>query len=145
MEQAIGYGRNSRGHLTCDCGPQHMSEESKRVANTSSIMYTLRSPTHHCPLGTSLADVLTAPTSSVNSVTRGDPSAAARTTIQLNQFLRGAYMRCDRCHSMMFPVELRDWDGGLMNHETAAWRCFACGEIVDQLICMNRDRSQDHH
>ena len=53
-------------------------------------------------------------------------------------------MRCDRCHSMMFPVELRDWDGGLMNHETAAWRCFACGEIVDQLICMNRDRVQEH-
>ena len=51
-------------------------------------------------------------------------------------------MRCQRCHSMMFPVELRDWEGGLMNHEAAAWRCFACGEIVDQLICLNRDRVQ---
>ncbi|MCE3223702.1 MAG: hypothetical protein K0S58_1882 [Nitrospira sp.] len=53
-------------------------------------------------------------------------------------------MRCDRCRSMMFPVELRDGDGGLMNHQAAAWRCFACGEIVDQLICMNRDRAQGH-
>ena len=43
-------------------------------------------------------------------------------------------MRCHRCHSMMFPVELRDGAGGLMNNEAAAWRCFACGEIVDQLI-----------
>ena len=45
---------------------------------------------------------------------------------------------------MMFPVELRDWEGGLMNHEAAAWRCFACGEIVDQLICLNRDRVVDN-
>ncbi len=52
-------------------------------------------------------------------------------------------MRCHRCHSMMFPVDLRDWGGGLMNDQAAAWRCFACGEIVDQLICMNRDRAQD--
>ena len=28
-----------------------------------------------------------------------------------------------------------------MNHEAAAWRCFACGDIVDQIICMNRDRA----
>lgn len=52
-------------------------------------------------------------------------------------------MRCDRCHSMMFPVELRDGDGGPITHQTAAWRCFACGEIVDELISMNRDRAQD--
>jgi hypothetical protein len=54
-------------------------------------------------------------------------------------------MRCDRCHSMMFPVDLRDWDGAPMSHEAAAWRCFACGEIVDQLICMNRDRVHDQN
>ncbi len=51
-------------------------------------------------------------------------------------------MRCNRCKSLMFPVELRDGGGGLMNHQPAAWRCFACGEIVDQLICTNRDRAQ---
>ena len=51
-------------------------------------------------------------------------------------------MRCDRCNSMMFPVELRDGEGGLMNYQTSAWRCFACGEILDQLICTNRDRAQ---
>ena len=51
-------------------------------------------------------------------------------------------MRCQRCHSMMFPVELMDGRGGLMNHQPAAWRCFACGEIVDQLIRTNRDRAQ---
>ena len=44
---------------------------------------------------------------------------------------------------MMFPIDLRDWDGAPMSHEAAAWRCFACGEIVDQLICMNRDRVHD--
>ena len=52
-------------------------------------------------------------------------------------------MRCHRCHSMMFPVELHDGAGGLMNNEAAAWRCFACGEIVDQLICSNRGRVLD--
>ncbi len=52
-------------------------------------------------------------------------------------------MHCDRCHSLMFPVELRDSDGGHMNHQAAAWRCFACGEIIDQLICLNRDRVRD--
>ena len=51
-------------------------------------------------------------------------------------------MRCDRCNNMMFPLELRDGDGGLMNRESAAWRCFACGEIVDQLICTNWRRGQ---
>lgn len=53
-------------------------------------------------------------------------------------------MRCHRCNSLMFPVDLRDWGGGLMNHHAAAWRCFACGDIVDQLIRMNRDRGQDN-
>ena len=52
-------------------------------------------------------------------------------------------MRCHRCHSMMFPVELRDGAGGLMNDQAVAWRCFACGEIVDQLICSNRGRALD--
>jgi hypothetical protein len=51
-------------------------------------------------------------------------------------------MRCDRCNSMMFPLELRDGEGGLMNRPNAAWRCFACGEIVDQLIRTNRGRAQ---
>ena len=53
-------------------------------------------------------------------------------------------MRCHRCHSMMFPVDLRDSGGGIVNQLPAAWRCFACGEIVDQLICMNRDRVQEN-
>ena len=52
-------------------------------------------------------------------------------------------MQCQRCRSLMFPVELRDWGGGPVNHQPAAWRCFACGEIVDQLICENRGRVQD--
>ncbi|WHZ15965.1 MAG: hypothetical protein OJF52_002811 [Nitrospira sp.] len=52
-------------------------------------------------------------------------------------------MNCHRCNGLMFPVDLRDWEGGLMNHQAAAWRCFACGDIVDQLIRMNRDRPQD--
>ncbi|MCW5798598.1 MAG: hypothetical protein LZF60_80036 [Nitrospira sp.] len=49
-------------------------------------------------------------------------------------------MNCDRCSNLMFPVALQDWGGGLMNQDVAAWRCFACGEIVDQLIAQNRSR-----
>ncbi len=49
-------------------------------------------------------------------------------------------MNCDRCSNLMFPVALQDWGGGLQSQDVAAWRCFACGEIVDQLISENRTR-----
>lgn len=50
-------------------------------------------------------------------------------------------MRCHRCDNMMFPLALQDWGGGLTQQDTPAWRCFACGEIVDQLIRENRNRA----
>lgn len=49
-------------------------------------------------------------------------------------------MNCRRCSNLMFPVSLQDWGGGLANKDVEAWRCFACGEIVDQLIAQNRNR-----
>ena len=49
-------------------------------------------------------------------------------------------MHCHRCENLMFPVALHDWEGGLVSQDVAAWRCFACGEIVDQLIAENRNR-----
>lgn len=52
-------------------------------------------------------------------------------------------MRCYRCDNMMFPVTLQDFGGGLMNQDAQAWRCFACGEIVDPLIHENRIRGRD--
>lgn len=53
-------------------------------------------------------------------------------------------MHCHRCDNLMFPVALQDWGGGLVSQDVAAWRCFACGEIVDQLIADNRNRERAH-
>ena len=47
-------------------------------------------------------------------------------------------MHCHRCNSLMFPVDLLDEGGGLTSSVTPAWRCFACGDIVDSLIFANR-------
>ena len=51
-------------------------------------------------------------------------------------------MPCHRCHNLMFPVDLLDEAGGILHQPDAAWRCFACGNIVDPLIQVNRSR---HH
>ncbi len=52
-------------------------------------------------------------------------------------------MPCHRCHSLMFPVDLLDEAGGILHQRTAAWRCFACGDIIDPVICEHRDRAHD--
>jgi hypothetical protein len=52
-------------------------------------------------------------------------------------------MRCHRCQNMMFPVDMLDEAGGILSQATVAWRCFACGEIIDPLIRLNRSRG--HH
>lgn len=48
-------------------------------------------------------------------------------------------MPCHRCHNLMFPADLLDEAGGVLNQPSTAWRCFACGEVIDPLICSNRD------
>jgi hypothetical protein len=40
----------------------------------------------------------------------------------------------------MFPLDLLDEAGGLVHQQGAAWRCFACGEIIDTVISENRRR-----
>jgi len=52
-------------------------------------------------------------------------------------------MHCQRCDNLMFPTGLQDWGGGHPSHDVEAWRCFACGDIVDQLITDNRNRRTD--
>jgi hypothetical protein len=51
-------------------------------------------------------------------------------------------MPCHRCQSLMFPVDLLDEAGGLLHQHLAAWRCFACGDILDTVIVENRSRSR---
>lgn len=50
-------------------------------------------------------------------------------------------MHCRRCDNLMFPIGLQDWGGGHPPYDVEAWRCFACGDIVDQLIAENRNRN----
>jgi hypothetical protein len=50
-------------------------------------------------------------------------------------------MPCHRCQSLMFPIDLLDEAGGLTHQDAGAWRCFACGDIMDIVIAGNRDRS----
>ena len=52
-------------------------------------------------------------------------------------------MPCHRCQNLMFPVDLRDEAGALAQEPQTAWRCFACGNIVDPLIQLNRRRSHE--
>ena len=52
-------------------------------------------------------------------------------------------MYCHRCHNLMFSVELRDWGGGRGTDRSGAWQCFACGNIVDQVIHVNRVKLED--
>ena len=52
-------------------------------------------------------------------------------------------MPCHRCHNLMFPVDLLDEAGGILHQPDAAWRCFACGNIIDPLICLNRVRPHE--
>ncbi|HNA26100.1 MAG TPA: hypothetical protein PKH05_02515 [Nitrospira sp.] len=49
-------------------------------------------------------------------------------------------MNCQRCENLMFPIGLQDWGGGHPSQDVEAWRCFACGDIVDHLIRENRNR-----
>jgi hypothetical protein len=61
-------------------------------------------------------------------------------------------MNCQRCHGLMYATELKDWHGGVGQDHCPAFRCIACGEIVDPLILLNRSarheprgRSRDRH
>ena len=51
-------------------------------------------------------------------------------------------MPCHRCHSLMFPIDLLDEAGGLVHQRAVAWRCFACGDIIDPVISENRGWTQ---
>ncbi len=50
-------------------------------------------------------------------------------------------MPCHRCQSLMFPIDLLDGSGGLVHQCDTAWRCFACGDIIDDVIAENRART----
>jgi hypothetical protein len=52
-------------------------------------------------------------------------------------------MSCHRCHGLMCPVDLLDWVSGSRHDSFRAWRCIACGEIIDQMIVQNRIRAKD--
>lgn len=49
-------------------------------------------------------------------------------------------MSCHRCRGFMYPVDLLEWASGSVRDEFHAWRCVACGEIIDCVIAQNRDR-----
>jgi RNase P subunit RPR2 len=52
-------------------------------------------------------------------------------------------MSCHRCRGFMCPVDLLEWASGSGHDGTLAWRCVACGEIIDRVIAQNRVRSRD--
>jgi len=47
-------------------------------------------------------------------------------------------MTCPRCHGLMCAVDLHDWESGTGQDHCRAYRCIACGEIVDPQIIKNR-------
>ena len=46
----------------------------------------------------------------------------------------------DSTEDFSATINVEEWKA--LRLLTLAWRCFACGEIVDQLICTNRRRGQ---
>jgi hypothetical protein len=52
-------------------------------------------------------------------------------------------MTCPRCHGFMSPVDLPLWAGNSGPENGQAWRCVACGEIIDQVIVRNRIHTRD--
>ena len=51
-------------------------------------------------------------------------------------------MSCHRCHGFMYPVDLLERASGRGHDGFRAWRCVACGEIIDLVIVQNRIRSR---
>lgn len=47
-------------------------------------------------------------------------------------------MSCPRCHGLMCPVDLHDWESGTGQDHCRAFRCIVCGEIVDPQIIKSR-------
>jgi RNase P subunit RPR2 len=52
-------------------------------------------------------------------------------------------MSCHRCRGFMCPVDLLEWASGSGHDGVSAWRCVACGEIIDRVIAENRIRPRD--
>lgn len=52
-------------------------------------------------------------------------------------------MNCHRCHGFMCPADLLVRGSGSGNDCVRGWRCVACGEIIDQVIVLNRIRARD--
>jgi hypothetical protein len=52
-------------------------------------------------------------------------------------------MSCHRCHGFMCPVDLLDRVSGSGDDSFRAWRCVACGEIIDLVIVRNRNCASD--
>ena len=55
-------------------------------------------------------------------------------------------MRCERCQNLMVQVPLLDEGGGVT--DDPAWRCVACGHVIDAVIARHRRAAQPrakHH
>jgi len=48
-------------------------------------------------------------------------------------------MKCSRCHNLLFPVALEKHDSGL--RWLRAWRCYACGNVIDSIILRHQNGS----
>lgn len=51
---------------------------------------------------------------------------------------------CQRCHGQMCAEYLFDWASSGGYDGVRAFRCIACGEIVDQVILENRIKTKPH-
>ena len=52
-------------------------------------------------------------------------------------------MHCHRCRGFMCPVDLLERASDSGHDGVLAWRCVACGEIIDRVIVQNRIRPRD--
>lgn len=49
-------------------------------------------------------------------------------------------MECSRCRNLLLPVLLEKHDSGL--RWLWAWRCFACGNVIDSIILRHQHAPQ---
>jgi len=50
--------------------------------------------------------------------------------------------RCRRCGGFVIPVRYSDWASDTVEQTFRAWKCVACGDVIDPVIATNRRRCQ---
>jgi RNase P subunit RPR2 len=63
----------------------------------------------------------------------------------LKTFIEGKAFHCTRCSGLMVPIWLNDVGHDQGSNAIIAWRCIACGEVIDPVIIGHRRDQPTRH